>query len=96
MRAKSTISELDEWLRELIMQAEVNRQPSWHLRAAKAGMRKRQPRLIAPVDQKLTGETIDRQTKNTRKAEGTTQPGGGDGQAGHSNPNEDANTDRGS
>jgi len=39
-------NELDVWLDELILQAQVNRQPSWHLRAAKAGMRKKQERLL--------------------------------------------------
>jgi len=38
--------ELTNWLEGLIVQAQVNRQPWWHLRAAKAGLRGKQPRLI--------------------------------------------------
>jgi len=41
--------ELDEWLRELIMQAEVNKQPSWHLRRAKAGMHNKQLKLTGDL-----------------------------------------------
>lgn len=44
---KQLRGEINHWLDELILQAQVNRQSDWHLRAAKRGMRKHQPQLIA-------------------------------------------------
>ena len=42
----SSVNELDAWLQSLIADAQDNREPRWHLRAAKSGMRKKQPELI--------------------------------------------------
>ena len=41
-----TIHQLDNWLLCLIADARRKREPAWHLWSAKAGMRKKQPRLI--------------------------------------------------